>query len=196
MAKERVNGYVVGSNHGGKEWVIRVRDESHWLNEHKIVVSTVRVGTQLRPGLDVTFQIDDSGHRVVDVAAAPRVEATKVAATNVNKDVDGDDAPYLSAMVISHRSGFCFSFTGATSVEEAREWLEDMGADDDERVVDVITMRHQEGDDGEAAIRTLSAMMEIGDAYPDSICQTLERFLLEVFSAGVRHGQNQTSKGA
>lgn len=193
-AQERVKGYVVGAAHGGRSWCVRVKDAETGLNGSKLPVTNVRVGTTLRPGMDVTFQIVPDGLGDItwagDVAEAPRVEATK---PDKDEDDEGESNICLSVMVVRYPKGFYANFTRATSVKAAQEWLEDMG-NEDEKVVDVVTIRHHFDDDGEAAIRTLSALVEICDEQPDSICQTLERFLNEVFSAGVRYGKNQIGK--
>lgn len=181
-AQERVSGYVVGSSNGGKSWSVRVKDEGNQIGKRKLKVSTVRVGTNLRPGLDVSFIVVDS--MAADVAEAPRVE---VVAT---KKAVAKDETRLGAMIVGTTDGFYAAFTGFTSRQEAQKWLDDMGAEE-ETAVDVVVMTPNKEYDDKPAIMALSALIVIGEENNDSICQTLERYLSEVFSAGVAYGKQQ-----
>ena len=155
-------GFVVGSSNGGKKWSVRVKAEGHPLDGKKLTVATVCVGTILRPGLDVVFDIRNS--QAVDVA---EIIMKKSSQKNKNNDE-------LSLNFIACKLGLKYfvTWTPADSREEAQERLIKAGGD--EVVVDFLKFS-PEDDGGNTAI--ISALMG-SEGY---FLETLEELLSKVY---------------
>lgn len=188
---ERVSGYVVGSNKGGQEWIVRVKKPGHRLDGCKLPVLTIHVGTVLRPGLNVSFELPyfatTAKTFAADVMVMPQAEDKPKTPATIAEDVAS-----IGVMAVKHGGKYSLTFTGARSVPEAQSVLKNMGADK-EVVVSVIAMSASEGSGlyDEAAIRALDALVQINEEQEDSLCQTLERFLTIAFEAGIKVGRNQ-----
>lgn len=161
-------GFVVGSNRGGKEWVVRVKDDSSPINGRKLVVDSVRVGTKLAPGQDVSFIAEISAGLATYVEVLPKV---RVAPKTIQEDRIGIAARqqpsgdiYLALSPVFDR------------ISDQRDMIDAGG---DEVVVDFLSFISDEGG-AVSVIKSLSAM-------DGCFCETLEALLTEVFRLGQRH---------
>jgi hypothetical protein len=161
----RCKGFIVGSSNGGKKWAVRVKDEGHPLDGKKLNVATVCVGTTLRPGLDVIFDIRNN--------QATDVEETVT--TKSSKKKQSKDDSSLNFIACKLGSKYFVTWTSADSREEAQEQLIKDGGD--EVVVDLLRFS-PEDDGGNTTI--ISALM----SSDGSFLETLEELLSKVYLLG------------
>lgn len=184
QSKNRVKGYVVGSNKHGKEWVVKaLEDPLNLFTGKKIVVRTVRTGTSLKRGLSVTFTVDgepiregvDNHHvwRAYDVTEIPRTEIKKQAAVNPVNSLS------LVAVENHHPQGpsFYLTFSSYSSLTEARE-DKDGCVDADDRVVGFFTLKCSEPDEA-VALEALVALSQIEDG---AFARMLETVFGQIFN--------------
>ncbi|MBP6858689.1 MAG: hypothetical protein KBC33_02575 [Candidatus Pacebacteria bacterium] len=77
---QRIKGYVVAyDNKSGKlVWVVKVKDPSSTHNDQKFEVASLHPGTMLeKPGIDVTFRVEDFGSQREKVLKAVDVSIGK-----------------------------------------------------------------------------------------------------------------------
>jgi hypothetical protein len=161
----KYRGFVVGSSNGGKKWSVRVKAEGHPLDGKKLTVTTVCVGTTLRPGLDVIFDIRNNQATDVDEAVTTKSSEKKQSKDNSS----------LNFIACKLGTKHFVTWTSADSREEAQEQLIKAGAE--EVVLDFLSFSPKD-DGGNTAI--ISALMSSDGSY----LQTLEDLLSQVYLLG------------
>lgn len=179
--KHDFRGFVVGSNRGGKEWVVRIKDSDPSWHLKKLTVGSVHVGTTLRKGLDVSFRLSVPDGYAHDVTELPQAEGK----TRQKYDPTKRSAQAsLNLAVIRGSDGSCAVFcTQAISYEEARgEYLE-AGTETDE-VLDFISL--DVPPELEGAFQALSSLVWMNISDEEGFGQVIERVLSQVYAAGYK----------
>lgn len=190
---KRVKGYVVGYDKRGGEivWDVKVKDDESIHHGQKFQVASLHPGVMLsKPGIDVTFRVQDFGSgqekvlKAVDVSVGlkdPQAEQIKEKIPN----------PMMFAITGSPENDFLVWLREETTEAEA---IENSAKDSDDEVVGVfritpeLVLKHggaisdDEAAAGLAAVRQLVGM----DPIRDVLCAiAAEAFLL---------GQRQATK--
>jgi len=171
-------GYVVGSNRGGNEWFVRIKDKDPQWNSQKRRVGSVHVGTNLKPGLDVSFRLTAADSCVHDVTALPPVEAKQ------NKQHDPakrSDQASLNLIIVRDSDGKdSVVVAWSNSLERCQE--EYHICEPNKEVIDFIPI--QVGDNRDPALMALSALVWMNISDDEGFGQMFEQVLTQVYEAG------------
>lgn len=116
---KRVKGYVVAydTKSGKLVWVVKVKDPSSLHNDQKFEVASLHPGTMLeKPGIDVTFRVEDFGSQREKVLKAVDVSI-------------GKESPEASPLMERTSTPLNYAFT----VEEGKlvVWQSECSSDDE-----------------------------------------------------------------
>lgn len=186
--QERVTGFVVGSDKGGKEWKVRVKQEGHPQDGKKLPVQSVCVGTVLKPGLDVEFSTGAFDCYAHDVEAMPQAEAERHQPRQTKTEPSEDVFTINLAICEVADRGIHAWFTGCESQQELEKELDS----ETERVVAFLHMDMDEIIEAEQynglaeGFAMFDAMTRLSGAR-----EALEHFAKHLFQLGVKHGSKQ-----
>lgn len=185
----RATGYVVGSNKGGQEWVVKIQDcpdNFRGCIGRKIFVKSIDIGVKLRPGLSVSFDVvyqsfwSDNSTNILayNVTASPQAEVRQ------RPQYDPAKRGLQSSfnLIVVENLGDCNVIpTQAISYEEAKRDYEETGTAM-ERVTHFICIDVPEELDG--ALAALSALVWMNISDDEGFGRVMEEVLTQVYKAG------------
>jgi len=191
----RAKGYVVGhdTKNGELVWTVKVKDEKHPDSGKKFPVASLHLGTMLtKPGVDVTFEIEDTtpwdwrakdtqGFVATDVSLGKNFPEDHAVKENPDKSM---------SFALVEENGKIYSWYNECETEdECREWLEEQS--DGCRLVAFLKINasafgkdgtHGDYEDARAFFEGLQTMMK----EVDSASHALSSIVTEAFLLGMK----------